>query len=80
MPYKSKNTSHDSKSQKGDPTNHGTSKAGMKTTGGPDAIDRSEEIVAKHLDENEQPVPEAITHPNRNLHKPDINKPSYGGS
>ncbi|WP_210462497.1 hypothetical protein [Rufibacter roseolus] len=80
MPYKSKNTSHDSKSQKGEPTGEGISKAGAKTTGGPDAIDRSEEIAERFLDENGNPAPEAITHPNRNLHKPDINKPSYGGS
>ncbi|MFB9863059.1 hypothetical protein [Rufibacter immobilis] len=80
MPYKSKNTSHDSKSQKGDPTDHGTSKAGMKTTGGPEEIDRAEEIVAKHLDDQERPVPEAITHPNRNTNKPSINKPGYGGT
>ncbi|GGK88517.1 hypothetical protein ACD591_18960 [Rufibacter glacialis] len=80
MPYKSKNTNHDSKSQKGDPANHGTSKAGLKTTGGPEEIDRAEDIVARHLDDDGNPVPEAITHPNRNLRKPDIDKPSYGGS
>ena len=80
MPYKSKNTSHDSKSQKGQPTDEGISKAGMKTAGSPEEIQRSEEIAEKFLDDNGDPAPEAITHPNRNLHKPDINKPSYGGS
>lgn len=80
MPYKSKNTSHDSKSNKGEPTNHGTSKAGAKSTGGPEDIQRSEDLVAKHLDDFERPVPEARTHPNRNTNKPNIDKPSYGGS
>ncbi|AKQ47104.1 hypothetical protein TH63_17995 [Rufibacter radiotolerans] len=80
MPYKSNNTNQDSKSQKGGPANRGDDKAGAKTTGGPEAIDRAEELVAKHLDDQERPVPEARTHPNRNTNKPNIDKPGYGGS
>ncbi|WP_205501312.1 hypothetical protein [Rufibacter psychrotolerans] len=80
MPYKSKNTSHDSKSNKGEPTGEGISKAGAKSTGGPEEIDRSEEIAARHLGDDGMPSPDIISHPNRNLHKPDINKPGYGGT
>ena len=80
MPYKSNNTNQDSKSQKGQPTDRGNTKAGAKTTGGPEDIQRAEDLVAKHLDDQESPVPEATTHPNRNTNKPNIDKPGYGGS
>ncbi|MBA9075894.1 MULTISPECIES: hypothetical protein [Rufibacter] len=80
MPYKSDNSSHQGSENKGAPSNRGISKAGVKSPGDPDEIQRAEDLVAKHLDDQERPVPEARTHPNRNTDKQDIDKPSYGGS
>ncbi|WP_192822612.1 hypothetical protein [Rufibacter sp. LB8] len=79
MPYKSNNTNQQSSENHGSPANRGTDKAGIKTTGSPEDIQRAEDIVAKHVDEGERPHPDAVTHPNRNTDKPEVDKPSYGG-
>jgi len=80
MPYKSDNSSHQGSENKGAPSNHGINKAGMKDAGSPEEIQRAEDIVAKHVDEGERPHPDAVTHPNRNTRKTDIDKPGYGGT
>ncbi len=71
--------SNNSKENKGDPAGYGQDKAGVKTTGGPEDIKKSEETVAKHVNEGERPNPDAVTHPNRNTDKPELDKPAYGG-
>ena len=80
MPYKSNKGSQQGSENKGNPSDRGQDKAGVKTAGSPEDIQRDEELVAKHVDEGERPHPDAVTHPNRNTDKPQIDKPGYGGT
>ncbi|QHL88051.1 hypothetical protein GU926_11660 [Nibribacter ruber] len=79
MPYKSNNTNQQGSENKGNPSGRGQSKAEVKQPGSPDQIKRDEEIVSKHVRDGERAAPDAVTHPNRNTNKEDIDKPSYGG-
>ncbi|AMM50806.1 hypothetical protein TH61_05910 [Rufibacter sp. DG15C] len=80
MPYNSNNTNQRGSENKGNPSGRGQSKADVKQPGNPDQIKRDEEIVAKHVREGERPTQDAVTHPNRNTNKEDIDKPPYSGS
>lgn len=78
MPYKSNNTSKQSKRPMGDPAGEGV--GGMKDINAESSLKAMDELGEKYTDENGEPdLP--ITpgsHPNRNLNKPDIDKPAYG--
>ena len=79
MPYKSNNANQQSKENMGDPTGRGDQKAGNLPVGefGQDP-DRFEELKAKYTGANEdEPAQDLVRHKNRNLNKPDIDKPAY---
>ncbi len=66
---------------KGKPSDSGKSKAEVKKVTEKDALDRSEEITEKYLDEEDTPGQNVRQlHRNRNTDKPDIDKPAYGSS
>ncbi|HEX8548017.1 MAG TPA: hypothetical protein VF691_13735 [Cytophagaceae bacterium] len=79
MPYKAKQTN--TKSPMGSPSHTEHSKAETKVLDN-EKLEATEEIRMKYTDENEEPDPKVlnISHKNRNLDKPNIDKPAYGGS
>ena len=79
MPYKSNNTNQQSRENMGDPTGRGTDKAGINPVGeAAQNPDRFEELKAKYTGANEdEPAQDLVRHKNRNLNKPDIDKPAY---
>lgn len=67
---------------KGNPSDSGQPKAGAKPVNNLDNLEENDELQEKHMDDIDTPGPDALkgSHPNRNYDKPDIDKPSYGGS
>ncbi|AYA37950.1 hypothetical protein D3Y59_13395 [Hymenobacter oligotrophus] len=72
MPYKSNNTNKQSKENHGDPAGEGQPRA----VGQLPVTNRDDE-TEERLEQLAKDAPQA--HPNRNLNKPDLDKPSYGG-
>jgi hypothetical protein len=78
MPYKSNNTSKQSKRPGGDPAGRGVE--GMKDIDAESSLKAMDELGEKYTDENGEPDigPTTGSHPNRNTNKPNIDKPAYG--
>ncbi|SFQ26582.1 hypothetical protein [Hymenobacter arizonensis] len=72
MPYKSKGTSQQSSDKKGAPAGDGLAKG----TGDLPAIEHDAETQAR-LEQAALDAPKS--NPNRNLDKPELDKPAYGG-
>ncbi|MDX5348277.1 MAG: hypothetical protein LPJ89_09580 [Hymenobacteraceae bacterium] len=75
--YKSKNT--ESSENKGRPAGEGQPKGGVKTTGGPENIQRNAELREKHTQSADEPQQDAKrgSDPNRNTDKPEIDNNKY---
>ncbi|WP_400192850.1 hypothetical protein [Hymenobacter sp. B81] len=72
MPYKSNSTNQQSKENKGGPTTTEQPKAAGQLP-----VNERDEQLENRLEESAQDAPQR--HPNRNLDKPDLDKPAYGG-
>ncbi|GAB2944969.1 hypothetical protein GCM10027048_07390 [Hymenobacter coalescens] len=72
MPYKSNSTNQQSKENKGGPSDAEQPKAAGQLPVN-DRDDQTEDRLEQEAQDAGQ------RHPNRNLNKPDIDKPSYGG-
>lgn len=79
MPYKSKQS--ETEANKGKPTQNEHSKASIKETDSK-KLKEEENIRGKYADKEGEPDPDKvnIAHKNRNLNKPQIDKPAYGSS
>ena len=62
---------------KGHPSGTGKPKAQIKTILHLDDLDEEQEIRDNLTIDVDEPIPSIMRHPNRNPHKPDIDKPSY---
>ncbi|KAA9333063.1 hypothetical protein F0P96_08750 [Hymenobacter busanensis] len=72
MPYKSNNTNQQSKENKGGPAATDQPKAVGQLP-----VNDRDEATENRLEQEAQDA--AQRHPNRNLEKPDLDKPAYGG-
>jgi hypothetical protein len=72
MPYKSNNTNQQSGENHGAPAGEGLPKG----TGDLPALEHDEETQARL---EQEALDAGTSHPNRNLEKPELDKPSYGG-
>ena len=78
MPYKSNNTNHQSKENHGSPTRSEQPKAGGDKPLGQTG-EEEERLANEYTDDGLDAIPsDLLRHPNRNLDKPDLGKPSYG--
>lgn len=68
-----------SKPGKGNPSDSGQPKAGVKTVPNLDNLDERQKLQEEHMDGIDEPGPDALkgSHPNRNYDKPDLDKPAY---
>lgn len=77
MPYKSNNTNHQSKENKGNPA------TGGKPKGDPNSTPVNEDelrarLAEEYTNDGEADIPPHMTNnPNRNYDKPDLDKPAY---
>ncbi|MDB5236861.1 MAG: hypothetical protein JWR44_3854 [Hymenobacter sp.] len=72
MPYKSNNTNQQSGENHGAPAGEGLPKG----TGDLPAIEHDEETQARL---EQEAIDAGLRHPNRNLDKPELDRPAYGG-
>jgi hypothetical protein len=72
MPYKSNNTNQQSKENKGGPT-----AAQQPKAAGNMPVNEHDEATEARLEQ--EALDAGVRHPNRNLDKPELDKPSYGG-
>ncbi|HLT08290.1 MAG TPA: hypothetical protein VK014_12240 [Cyclobacteriaceae bacterium] len=70
---------HPSPSRKANPSDSGRNKAQIKEGKTADELEREDEIRQEHTDKEQIPS-HLEKHANRNPNKPDIDKPSYGGT
>jgi hypothetical protein len=72
MPYKSNNTNQQSGENKGAPAGEGLPKGS-----GDLPVNEFDEATQARLEQ--EAIDAGLRHPNRNLDKPQLDKPSYGG-
>jgi hypothetical protein len=80
MPYKSNNTNQQSSENHGDPAGEGQSKAGVKPVGAAGENEgQYDELSAKYTadESGDEPAQDLLRHKNRNLDKPQLDKPRY---
>ena len=77
MPYKSNNTNQQSKENHGSPANSGQPKAGGDKPLGQTG-DEEQRIADEYTEDGlDEARHDLLRHPNRNLDKPDLDKPPY---
>ncbi|GAB3332256.1 hypothetical protein ACFQT0_04695 [Hymenobacter humi] len=72
MPYKSNNTNQQSSENKGAPAGKGQPKASGELP-----VMETDEAMQARLEQ--EALDAGLRHPNRNLDKPELDRPAYGG-